>query len=104
MCNQSISLDEEYVACFLECVVPGSTDPKALRRKNIQRILSKTPGLAAEVHSTMTIDEKGDKIWHPDMVRVRNVVLKLARGHLYFQLSVQERDDRRCWGSHRFRS
>jgi len=92
-CNQSFSLDEQYVACFVECVVCGSTNPKALHRKNIQRILSKTPGLAAEIQSTMTIDEKGDKIWRPDMARVRNVVLKLARGHLHFELSVQERDE-----------
>jgi hypothetical protein len=27
------------------------------------------------------------------MARVRNVVLKLARGHLHFELSVQERGD-----------
>ncbi|MGE1001456.1 hypothetical protein [Ralstonia pseudosolanacearum] len=92
-CNQSFSLDEQYVACFVECVVCGTTDPKALLRKNIQRILSKTPRLAAEIQSTMTINEKGDKIWRPDMARVRNVVVKLARGHLHFELSVQERDD-----------
>lgn len=93
MCNQSFSLDEQYVACFVECVVCGSTDPKVLHRKNIQRIVSKTPRLAAEIQSGMTIDEKGDKIWRPDMARVRNVLLKLARGHLHFEFSVQERDD-----------
>lgn len=92
-CNQSFSLDEQYVACFLECVMCGSTDPTALRRKNVQRVLAKTPSLAAEIQSTMAIDEKGGKIWRPDMERVRNVVLKLARGHLHFELSVQERDD-----------
>lgn len=27
------------------------------------------------------------------MERVRNVILKLARGHLHFELSIQERDD-----------
>lgn len=92
-CNQSFSLDEQYVACFVECVFCGSTDPKALQRKNIQRILTKTPRLAAEIQATLTINEHGEKIWHPDMARVRNVVLKLARGHLHFELNVQERDD-----------
>lgn len=92
-CNQSFSLDEQYLACFLECAMCGSTDTAALNRKNIQRILTKTPSLAAEIQSTMTISESGDKIWRPDMERVRNVLLKLARGHLHFELSIQERDD-----------
>ncbi|MBV7427241.1 MULTISPECIES: hypothetical protein [unclassified Acidovorax] len=92
-CNKSFSLDEQYLACFLECVMCGSTGPKELRRENIKRILSKTPRLAAEIQSTVTVDENGGKTWHPDMDRVRNVVLKLARGHLHFELGVQELDD-----------
>uniref|UniRef100_UPI00403A296E hypothetical protein n=2 Tax=unclassified Variovorax TaxID=663243 RepID=UPI00403A296E len=92
-CNRSFSLDEQYVACFLECVMCGSTDPNDVRRKKIQRILSETPSLASEIQSTMTLDEKGDKLWYPDMTRVRKVVLKFARGHLHFELSVQELGD-----------
>lgn len=61
-CNQSFSLDEQYVACFLECVMCGSTDPAALNRRNIQRILTKTTSLAAEIPSTMTISACSDKI------------------------------------------
>lgn len=92
-CNQSFSLDEQYMACLLECVVCGSTDPKALHRKSIQRILSKAPRLVAEIQSTLTVDGAGNKVWHPDMARVINVVLKLARGHLHYELNVQERGD-----------
>lgn len=93
VCNQSFSLDEQYLACFLECVICGSTEPAALRRKNIQRILAEAPRLAAEIQSTMAVDEAGTKFWHADMDRVRNVVLKLARGHLHYEMSVHERDD-----------
>lgn len=92
-CNQSFSLDEQYVACFLECVMCGSTDPTCLRRENIQKILATTPRLAAQIQSTLTIDETGGKTWFPDMTRVRNVILKLARGHLHYEINVQERDD-----------
>lgn len=92
-CNQSFSLDEQYLACFLECVMSGSTEPNLLRRKNVQRILSEAPRLAAEIQSTLTVDHAGNKVWHPDMARVNNVVLKLARGHLDYELSIQERGD-----------
>ena len=92
-CNQSFSLDEQYLACFLECVVCGSTDPRFLRRKKIRRILSESPRLAAEIQSTLVICGEGNKVWQPDMVRVTCVILKLARGHLDFELSVQQRGD-----------
>jgi hypothetical protein len=31
-CNGSFSLDEEYLACFLECVMAGSVNPDLLSR------------------------------------------------------------------------
>ncbi|MED5620913.1 hypothetical protein [Ideonella sp. BN130291] len=92
-CNQSFSLDEQYLACFLECVVCGSTDPASLQRENIRRILAAAPLLAADIQSTMELDERGGKVWAPNMDRVRNVVLKLARGHLDYELSIQEPDE-----------
>lgn len=39
-CNRSFSLDEEYVACFIECVIAGSTSPDAIQRERISRKLS----------------------------------------------------------------
>jgi hypothetical protein len=33
-CNQSFSLDEEYVACLLECVICGTTETEKLSRQN----------------------------------------------------------------------
>ncbi len=32
-CNNSFSLDEEYFACLLECVIAGEAEPPKLRRK-----------------------------------------------------------------------
>jgi len=34
-CNQNFSLDEEYVACLLECTLCGTTEPKLLKRGKI---------------------------------------------------------------------
>lgn len=89
-CNSSFSLDEEYVATLVECVLRGSTDPDAVQRSGIKKTLLHAPRLAAQIQSRMTSDLKGNQIWQADMDRVRRVVLKLARGHLDYELSVQE--------------
>src|SRR5690349_5967316 len=45
-CNGSFSLDEEYLACFIECTICGTTDPTKVRRPRIQRKLRDAPALA----------------------------------------------------------
>lgn len=92
-CNQSFSKDEQYLACLLECVIHGSTDPALLRRANVRRILLATPHLAAQIQASMVLDVAGRRSWNVDMDRVRNVVIKLARGHLDYELSIQEWGD-----------
>lgn len=92
-CNQSFSLDEQYLACFIECVICGTADPSGVKRTNVRRILRAKPQLASKVLDALSSNEQGQKTWRPDMDRVRNVVTKLARGHLDYELSVQERDD-----------
>lgn len=92
-CNQSFSKDEEYLACVLECVICGSTDPSLVRRANVSRILLDKPQLANQIAASMVVDALGSKSWNVDMDRVRNVVVKLARGHLDYELSIQEWDD-----------
>lgn len=92
-CNQSFSLDEQYLACFIECVICGTADPSGVKRTNVGRILRAEPQLASRVLNALSSNEQGQKTWRPDMGRVRNVVTKLARGHLDYELSVQERDD-----------
>lgn len=92
-CNQSFSKDEEYLACFVECVICGSTDPSSMRRENVRRILRDTPQLARQIQDSMIVDPHGVMSWKPQIERVRNVIVKLARGHLDYELSIQE------WGS-----
>ena len=31
-CNQGFSLDEEYLACLIECIIVGSTKPRDVKR------------------------------------------------------------------------
>ena len=41
-CNNGLSLDEEYLACLLECVIAGDTAPEKLHRTKIPEILRRT--------------------------------------------------------------
>lgn len=85
-CNQKFSKDEQYMACVVECALCGSVNPAEVERPNI-RILVEVPRLAEQIRSTMTLDERGGKVWMADMAWSRSVVLKRARGHIDYELS-----------------
>ncbi|HEY0153102.1 MAG TPA: hypothetical protein VGB92_13950 [Longimicrobium sp.] len=84
-CNNSFSLDEEYLACFLECTIIGSVDPAALERQKVQRIMVKKPALATRIKASQKVDEAGRLVWEPELDRVRKVVQKLAQGHAAYE-------------------
>jgi hypothetical protein len=92
-CNQGFSLDEEYLACFLSCVVSGSTDPAEQTSPKIARILRRKMALVARIQSSNTKSEHGSSIWMPEEDRVRSVLTKLARGHLAYEMSVPRIDE-----------
>lgn len=85
-CNHDFSLDEQYLACFIECVVCGTCEPEDLRRPKIKRVLSKNTSLRARIAASHGSDEAGNSTWKPEMDRVRNVLIKLARGHIAYEL------------------
>jgi hypothetical protein len=91
-CNQSFSTDEEYLACFLEVVLRGTTVPERLIREKVQRALTQNAKLAARIGAAKTEDAGGRLVWAPEFDRVRNVVLKLARGHAAYELSLPHLD------------
>lgn len=91
-CNIGFSLDEEYVACMIECVVAGSTIPDAIRRPRVGNILRQSPQLQARIESAKRIVD-GCIHFIPEVERVKNVLLKLARGHAVFDLSQVQRCD-----------
>lgn len=90
-CNQSFSLDEEYIACLIECVIQGSTDIDKLKREKIKRILTGKESLRQKLEQS--IYREGDKVFfNIEQERLRNVILKLARGHAKFENSEPQFD------------
>lgn len=87
-CNNSFSMDEEYVACILEVALCGSVAPDQISRPNIRRILLEKLALATQISESKRVDRSGGILWEINIQRVRAVVLKLARGHVAYELSL----------------
>jgi len=90
-CNNGFSLDEEYVACLLECIVSNSTTPEKLHRENIKRLLLERPLLAKRLNNAFK-QEDGMTSFKIEYDRVRNVVEKVAKGHVLFEINELHRD------------
>lgn len=84
-CNTGFSLDEEYLACLIECARAGSVE--AVRRPKIRRILEPSPALVARLHQARRENLFGGVEFVPEPPRVSNVLAELARGHAAFELS-----------------
>ncbi len=87
-CNGSFALHEEYLACFIACVLAGSTSPNDIGRPKVSRILRDSPVLAARIAASLAPSADCDLIWIPEIDRVRTVLLKLALGHVAHQLNL----------------
>lgn len=89
-CNNGFSLDEEYAACMIECALAGSVDPAAVCREKVRRTLTARPDLGSLIERSRRHDLMGNILWQPDAARVRNVVLKLARGHAAYEWTAPQ--------------
>lgn len=87
-CNSSFSLDEQYLACLIECVVCGTVQGNRLQRNKVRCILVENPKLRSRIESSRSEGDRG-LVWQPELDRVRNVVLKLACGHAAYELYPQ---------------
>lgn len=92
-CNQGFSSSEEYVACLIECVKHGTTVPNNAFRPGIAATLKARPAIARRIEEGKSISEEGAIVWRPEVDRVREVVLKLARGHVAYELGLQCTDE-----------
>jgi hypothetical protein len=91
-CNNGFSLDEVYLACLLECVVSGDVNPDNMARTNIAGTIRKNKNLAARLSAARR--QEGPNInWDIEVHRVRNVVLKLARGHTAYEFNSPQTDE-----------
>jgi hypothetical protein len=87
-CNENFSLDEEYFACLVECARAGAVE--AVKRPKIRKILEDSPLLAERITRARTVSSNGEVFFTPESERVRNVIVKLARGHAAYELDAQE--------------
>jgi hypothetical protein len=85
-CNQEFSKDEQYFVCLIESVLCGSTDPEKIRRPSVARMMQNSPALRQRIENSKT-EVNGQIAFVPEIERINNVMLKLARGHAAFELS-----------------
>jgi hypothetical protein len=85
-CNDGFSLDEQYLACLLDCVIVGSTDVTKLRRAKVRRMLAENPALVQRIELARKHSVEGSS-FAVEADRVKNVITKLARGHALFELN-----------------
>jgi hypothetical protein len=85
-CNNGFSLDEEYFACLIECLISGTTDLDKISRKSIVKILKRKTKLKARLDNAF-INENGKSQFIIEPERIENVILKLAYGHVKFENS-----------------
>ena len=87
-CNQGFSASEEYLACLIECIVNGTTTPNENFRPKIAATLKSRPSIANKIERSKQVDASGTLIWQPKEEQVREVILKLSRGHIAYELGV----------------
>jgi len=92
-CNKSFSIDEEYVACAIECIACGTTDPDGLSRTKIAKSLRSNEKLKNRIHRSksrqLDLFDKDRILWNVEIERVSAVLLKNARGHVLYELNEQ---------------
>ncbi|WP_156916899.1 hypothetical protein [Leisingera aquimarina] len=87
-CNESYSLDEQYFIAFLSAVLSGTTDPN-LQVNNAGKSALKDPKLRGRIERSkreyLTIGGERVTLFEPEVDRVKNVAIKNARGHVFFE-------------------
>jgi hypothetical protein len=91
-CNHSFSLDEEYVACLIECARTGSVEQARAARPKIARIFERKASLEARLAAAKYETSNGI-VWKPEEGRVCNVVVKLARAHIAYEQNEPQLED-----------
>ncbi len=94
-CNNSFSLDEEYLACLIECARTGSVEQASSARPKIAKTFARKPPLASRL-AAACVETADTIIWKPEEPRVRRVILKLARAHIAYEQNEPQLDDPAC--------
>lgn len=91
-CNSGFSLDEEYFACFVDMYHEAIAPEQHVPRPKIARILRDKP-LLKDMLERSRCEVGGSISFAIDTQRVRNVLLKLARGHAAFDLDEHLKEE-----------
>lgn len=86
-CNRGFSLNEEYMACLVDCAIAGTADPESLQRETTRKSMRHATGLAERIACArrQTVD---GVIFNVEYPRVVNVVKKVALGHVLYELGI----------------
>lgn len=88
-CNQGFSNSEEFVACLIEYEKQKTTEPSGTLRPKIAKILAARPTILQRILHAKNDSERTKSVWQTEESSVREVVLKLARGHIAYELGLQ---------------
>jgi hypothetical protein len=91
-CNNSYSLDEEYVACLIECARAGGVGKEHIEREKVLRILNEKPKLLARLKSALKSTKEGTS-FTIEVDRVKRVLLKLAQCHILYEQNEPRREE-----------
>lgn len=90
-CNQSTSLDEEYLACRLEVVVCQTAEPEAVERVKIASSLRHSRRLRERLDNALQLDRAEPRL-SLELDRINRVVEKVARGLWSYETSETTAD------------
>lgn len=83
-CNHDFSEDEEYVSCLIDCMKAHTTNPSEIQRDKTRKTLLHSIGLQERISAQMR-DFGGVTIYDLEKDRLKNVLRKLAYGHLAYE-------------------
>jgi len=86
-CNNDAAPDEQYVACLIECALTGSSNWEDINRDNIALTLKRDRHIRSHFESAQQTLLDGSTCFYVENSRMRNVILKLARGHAAYELA-----------------
>lgn len=91
-CNSSFSADENYLLCVLHAVIAGSLYPDPSEHPEAATILRSNRHVVRSLKKgpdgkPLVFDDQRTFTLFPDINRVKNVIVKNARGHAYHDIA-----------------
>lgn len=87
-CNNGASIDEQSVACLIECALAGSSNWKDIKRDSIALTLKRDKRIRSQMEGARQIMLDGSTWFYVESGRLCAVILKLARGHAAYELAT----------------